>query len=309
MKFPSIRRAKLSTLQVNLGYKCNQVCVHCHVDASPKRKEMMDAYNISLIPKVIDIYKIKTLDITGGAPEMHPLFTDLITSVAKFNIKIIDRCNLTILQEPGYENMAKFLADKGVSIVASLPCYEEENVDAQRGKNVFNKSIDVLQKLNKLGYGNSSGKLKLDLVYNPSGASLAPSQDILEKKFKEELMKRYQIKFDNLLVLTNMPIKRFSDNLKREGKLNDYLTLLKENHNENNLNSLMCKETISVDWQGNLFDCDFNQQIRLNKYLTPSKLEDLAKEEFLLEEQQITVGEHCFGCTAGNGSSCGGALT
>ncbi len=308
MNFPSIKRDKLNNLQINLGYKCNQACVHCHVDASPLRTEMMDEFNISLIPKVISQYKINTLDLTGGAPEMHPLFKDLISNVSKLNVKIIDRCNLTILTETGYEDLADFLALHKVTIVASLPCYEEINVDAQRGKNVFNKCIKALKQLNKLGYGKENSHLKLDLVYNPNGPYLPPSQNELEKKYKHELMKRYNIEFNNLLVLTNMPIKRFESYLIREGKLNQYKSMLKENYNESNINSVMCRDTISVNWEGKLFDCDFNQQLSLNDYLFPNTLKDLADGKTLIKNNDISIGDHCFGCTAGNGSSCGGAL-
>ncbi len=283
--------------------------MHCHVDASPLREEMMDEYNISLIPKVIDRYNIKVLDLTGGAPEMHPLFKKLISVVSKFEIEIIDRCNLTILMEPNYEDMAEFLAINNVSIIASLPCYQEHTVDAQRGKNVFTKSINVLKILNNLGYGSTSNRLRLDLVYNPLGATLPPSQEALEQKFKEELMKRYQIKFNSLLVLANMPIKRFAKYLKQQGELEDYLYLLENNHNKENLNSVMCRDTISVDWEGKLFDCDFNQQLGINEYLFPNTLRDLADGEIKIERNEITVGHHCFGCTAGHGSSCGGALS
>ncbi len=269
----------------------------------------MDPYNISLISKVIKEYEIKVLDITGGAPEMHPLFKELILDASKLNIEIIDRCNLTILEEPGFEAMADFLARENVSIVASLPCYKQENVDAQRGKHVFQKSIRVLKTLNKLGYGNDSKKLRLDLVFNPNGALLPPSQESLENVYKNELMKRYKIKFNSLLVLANMPIKRFSDYLEKEWKLDEYLNLLETHHNENNLDSVMCRDTISVNWEGKLFDCDFNQQLGVNKYLFPNTLKDLAEGRTQLKNKRITVGAHCFGCTAGHGSSCGGALT
>ncbi|AAP99839.1 MULTISPECIES: arsenosugar biosynthesis radical SAM (seleno)protein ArsS [Prochlorococcus] len=309
MDFPVIRRKKVNTLQVNLGYKCNQACVHCHVDASPSRTEMMNEYNISLIPEVLKTYRIKTLDITGGAPEMHPLFKELIHKVSKLNVKIIDRSNLTILTEPGYLSLANYLADNEVTIIASLPCYEEKNVDFQRGKDVFKKSIKVLKMLNELGYGKGDKKLELDLVFNPIGANLPPSQYELEKKYKDVLKTNYNVEFDNLLVLANMPIKRFSSFLKQQGKLNEYQSLLQESHNEANLESVMCRDTISVNWEGNLFDCDFNQQLGINEYLHPNTLKDLASGNILFEGKKITVAEHCFGCTAGCGSSCGGALT
>ncbi|KGG15110.1 MULTISPECIES: arsenosugar biosynthesis radical SAM (seleno)protein ArsS [unclassified Prochlorococcus] len=309
MNFPKIQRDTLETLQVNLGYKCNQACLHCHVNASPLRTEMMDEYNISLIPEVIRLYNIKVLDITGGAPEMHPLFIDLIQKVSGLDIKIIDRCNLTILLESGHENTAQTLAENNVSIIASLPCYEESNVDAQRGKNVFQKSIYALQMLNRLGYGKQKDRLTLDLVYNPIGPILPPSQVDLEKRYRDELKRRYSIEFSKLLVLANMPINRFSLALEKEGKLESYKSLLKENHNEANLKSVMCKSTISVDWKGNLYDCDFNQQLGIKSQFSPNTLKGLSKGTINSKEQEIKVGDHCFGCTAGNGSSCGGALT
>ncbi len=309
MDFPSIDKGKLKTLQVNLGYKCNQSCHHCHVNAGPFRKEMMDEFNISIIPKVINDYHIETLDITGGAPEMHPLFKDLIEKVCKLEVEIIDRCNLTILLEAGYEELPEYLAKSKVKIIASLPCYEEENVNKQRGKDVFKRSITVLKKLNKLGYGNKDGVLKLDLVYNPVGASLPPPQGSLEKQYKSILKERYGIKFNNLLVLANMPINRFSKYLQKEGKLNSYQSMLERNHNSNNLKSVMCRSTISVDWQGNLFDCDFNQQLGKSNNIFPRTLKDLSETNISIEGNNINVDSHCFGCTAGNGSSCGGSLT
>ncbi len=309
MDFPEIYRESLTTLQVNLGYKCNQACIHCHVDASPIRTEMMDKSNLKLIPKIIKRYGIKTLDLTGGAPEMHPLFTDLIAKVSKLKVNIIDRCNLTILTEPGYENLAHYLAKHKVNIIASLPCYEEKNVDSQRGKDVFKKSIRVLKQLNALGYGKNSSQLKLDLVYNPIGPNLPPSQSILEKEYKHELISRFNIQFNNLLVLANMPINRFSNYLESKNELVEYKSLLKKNHNSSNLKSVMCRNTISVDWQGNIFDCDFNQQLGMKSILFPKTLKDLAEDKVIFEGLKICVDEHCFGCTAGNGSSCGGAIT
>ena len=309
MDFPSIKRGRLKTLQVNLGYKCNQSCLHCHVNASPFRTEMMNPKNISLIPKVINSYSIETLDITGGAPEMHPLFKDLVNEACKLGVKIIDRCNLTILDEPGYQDLPEYLAKAKVAIIASLPCYEEENVNKQRGKDVFRKSINVLKILNKLGYGKKDGILSLDLVYNPIGAFLPPPQESLEKEYKYILKERYGIEFNNLLVLANMPINRFSNYLQKKGKLNSYQSMLERNHNSGNLESVMCKSTLSVDWQGNLFDCDFNQQLGASSNLFPRTLRDLSQGNVLMQGKEITVDSHCFGCTAGNGSSCGGSLT
>ena len=273
--FPSINKANINTLQINIGYKCNQACAHCHVNASPTRTEMMDDETISLIPKVIKLYQIKTLDITGGAPEIHPRFKSLIKKARELDVEIIDRCNLTILSEPGYEDLAEFLAENKVSITASLPCYLEENVDAQRGKGVFEKSIKGLQELNYYGYGNPSSDLILNLVYNPKGASLPPSQKTLEDDYKRELFNRYGIEFTKLLALANMPINRFKTYLENLGELEKYQNMLEENHNSSNLSSVMCKDSISVNWQGKLYDCDFNQQLGLEKINGPKELKDL----------------------------------
>ena len=306
--FPLINKSEVYTLQVNLGYKCNQACHHCHVAASPNRKEMMDKKNISLIPKVLDAYKIEVLDLTGGAPEMHPSFKELILESKKLGVRIIDRCNLTILTEDGYEDMAKFLADNNVKIIASLPCYLEDNVDSQRGNGVFERSIYAIKELNSLGYGKEDTNLVLDLVFNPLGPNLPPSQEELEEDFRRELYKRYGIKFNNLIVITNMPIKRFSDYLKSCNKLDEYYELLKDNYNKLTLDSLMCINTLSVNWEGHLFDCDFNQQLEMpNKHL-PSTLENLLNKKITIKGTSVVTDSHCFGCTAGNGSSCGGSL-
>ncbi len=307
--FPLIDRISFETLQVNIGYKCNQTCIHCHVNAGPHRWEMMNDENISKIPRIIKLHNIKTLDITGGAPELHPRFKDLVKSVRDLNVKVIDRCNLTILSEKGYEDMAKFLASNKVDITASLPCYLEENVDKQRGEGVFKKSILGLKELNSLGYGLENSDLILNLVYNPIGPHLPPSQKHLEQKYKSELLNRHGIHFTKLLALANMPINRFADFLSRQGKLEDYEELLKENHNPNNIKSLMCRSSISVDWNGNLYDCDFNQQLGISQNNNPKNLHDLLRENIKFNGQKITVDKHCFGCTAGSGSSCGGALT
>tara|TARA_Y100001968_G_scaffold305868_1_gene322203 strand:+ start:481 stop:1422 length:942 start_codon:yes stop_codon:yes gene_type:complete len=308
-RFPKINRDSLNLLQVNIGYKCNQTCTHCHVNAGPNRKEMMDDLTISIIPKVIESYNIKILDITGGAPEIHPKFKDLILSTSKLNIEIIDRCNLTILNEPGYEYLAEFLSNNKVKIVASLPCYIEENVDTQRGKGVFFRSIKGLQLLNSYGYGKKDSDLILNLVFNPIGPNLPPNQRQLENDYRKELLERYGIEFSNLLALANMPINRFANYLKALGKFEEYEILLRENHNSDNLNSVMCKTSLSVDWTGELFDCDFNQQLRLNQTEGPKNIKDLLDSNISFKGNQISVGSHCFGCTAGSGSSCGGALS
>ena len=306
--FPSIKKEYIETLQINIGLKCNQACKHCHVNSSPLRTEKMSYEIISLIPKVIEKYKIKTLDITGGAPEMHPEFRNLITTLSDKNIDIIDRCNLTIFFEDGFEDLPQFLAKNNVIVTASLPCYEKDNVELQRGYGVFDKSINALKILNDLGYGKQKDGLQLNLVYNPVNPILPPSQVILEEDYKRILFEKYNISFNNLYTITNMPINRYADSLNRENKLGSYYKLLKENFNKNNLENLMCKKTISVNWQGQIYDCDFNQQINLKGNKGPKTLSDLMSKSFKFD-YEVAVKEHCFACTAGAGSSCGGTLT
>lgn len=307
--FPSITRNRLDTLQVNLGYLCNLSCRHCHVNAGPTRTELMDQGTLNSIISFLKASKIKTLDLTGGAPEMHPQFRYLVMTARALGINVIDRCNLVILEEPEQVGLATFLADHCVEITASLPCYLEDNVDTQRGTGVFNLSINALQKLNKLGYGQADNKLILNLVFNPQGPTLPPEQSVLESAYKKHLKEHFDIVFNQLFVVTNMPINRFRNRLKHRGQLNSYLELLKTHYHHNNLDSLMCKNTLSVDWRGFLYDCDFNQM--LNYPLgaaqhAPSHLSDI--NIHTLSQKPITVAEHCFGCTAGQGSSCGGAL-
>ena len=306
--FPLIKKEYIETLQINIGLKCNQACKHCHVNSSPLRTEKMSYEMISLIPKVIEKYKIKTLDITGGAPEMHPEFRNLITTLSDKNIDIIDRCNLTIFFEDGFEDLPQFLAKNNVIVTASLPCYEKDNVELQRGYGVFDKSINALKILNDLGYGKQKDGLQLNLVYNPVNPILPPSQVILEEDYKRILFEKYNISFNNLYTITNMPINRYADSLNRENKLGSYYKLLKENFNKNNLENLMCKKTISVNWQGQIYDCDFNQQINLKGNKGPKTLSDLINKSFKFN-YGVAVNEHCFACTAGAGSSCGGTLT
>ena len=306
--FPLIKKEHIETLQINIGLKCNQACKHCHVNSSPLRTEKMSYEIISLIPKVIEKYKIKTLDITGGAPEMHPEFRNLITTLSDKNIDIIDRCNLTIFFEDGFEDLPQFLAKNNVIVTASLPCYEKDNVELQRGYGVFDKSINALKILNDLGYGKQKDGLQLNLVYNPVNPILPPSQEILEADYKRILFEKYNISFNNLYTITNMPINRYADSLNRENKLDSYYKLLKENFNKNNLENLMCKKTISVNWQGQIYDCDFNQQINLKGNKGPKTLSDLMNKSFKFD-YGVAVKEHCFACTAGAGSSCGGTLT
>ncbi len=307
--FPEIKRDKLETLQINIGYKCNQACTHCHVDASPIRTEMMSDNIIKLIPQVIKANNIKLLDITGGAPELHPKFKQLVKQVRSLNVEVIDRCNLTILTEPGHEKLASFLASNKVIITASLPCYLKDNVDKQRGKGVFERSISALKQLNSYGYGIKNKGLTLNLVFNPSGPQLPPSQEELENIYRRELKERYGISFSNLFVLANMPINRYEKYLNIIGKLNEYNKLLKDNHNSRNLNSLMCKSTISVDWKGYLYDCDFNQQLGMRLNSEIKHLDDLLIPMVSLKDNPISIGYLCFGCTAGAGSSCGGELS
>jgi len=265
-----------------------------------------------LIDKVIDFIKRKKvaiLDITGGSPEMHPQFRELVAAARNLNVHVIDRCNLTILEEPGYESMAEFLVDHKVEIVASLPCYTEDNVDQQRGKGVFKSSIAALQRLNKLGYGRPDSDLLLNLVYNPVGPFLPPAQEPLEKSYKQSLYQEYGIEFNELYTLCNMPIKRFSSTLISKGQFENYMTLLKQSHRDENLDNVMCRSLVSVDWQGYLYDCDFNQMLNLNISDSGKNLHlsDLLNDD--LAGRSITVADHCYGCTAGQGSSCGGALS
>ena len=307
--FPSIRRRRLETLQVNLGYRCNQSCSHCHVDAGPWRTEMMEPHQVELIPQVLKHCQLKTLDLTGGAPELHPQFRDLVSAARAQDVEVIDRCNLTILTEPGQESLAEFLADSGVRIVASLPCYQQERVDRQRGRGVFERSLDALQVLNRLGYGMPGSSLKLDLVYNPSGPSLPPPQHSLEKQYRKQLKASHGISFHHLLTLANMPIKRFARDLEVSGELECYQNLLQEAHRSDNLDGVMCRTLISVSWTGALHDCDFNQQLGCSVGAEPAVLADLLTIQDGLVDQPIAVADHCFGCTAGQGSSCGGSLS
>ena len=307
-KFPNIKKNIFTTLQVNIGYKCNQRCTHCHVDAGPQRWEMMNSFNLALIPRVLEIYNLNILDITGGAPELHPQFRQLVLQTRRLGVEVIDRCNLTILDEPGHEDLAEFLAENKVVITASLPCYDKSNVDNQRGKGVFERSILALKKLNSYGYGKEGNDLMLNLVYNPQGAVLPPPQEKLEEDYRRILSNKYQISFNKLYTITNMPIKRFSAQLEAEGALMNYQKLLINRFNPSNIDNIMCKNIVSVDWQGFLYDCDFNQQLGLKLVQKPQTLVDLVSQRHDFTGQSIKVGQHCFGCTAGAGSSCSGAL-
>lgn len=307
--FPAIERRRATILQVNLGYRCNQSCLHCHVNAGPTRKEMMDEANLALIIPVLSARRMQTLDLTGGAPELHPLFRDLVREARRVGVRVLDRCNLTVLREPGQEDLGGFLAAAGVEIVASLPCYTADNVDRQRGDGVFDKSMAALRELNALGYGREGSGLTLNLVYNPQGPKLPGPQAGLEADYRRELRQHFGIEFNSLLTLTNMPIQRFGSMLLSKGEFNRYLELLRENFVAENLDKVMCRELVSVDWQGYLYDCDFNQQLGLalgEEGAPRMHLRDLLVGD--VAGRTIRVADHCFGCTAGQGSSCGGAL-
>jgi len=307
--FPRIKRTELQTLQLNLGYLCNLSCVHCHVNAGPKRRELMQKQSIDQVLELITRMKISTLDLTGGAPEMNPHFRYLVEAAREHCETIIDRCNLVILEESGYEGLAEFLAGQRVEITASLPCYLEENVENQRGKGVFGSSIKALQKLNDLGYGRQDSGLLLNLVFNPQGAQLPPDQQALEADYKAFLKKHYGIVFNQLFAITNMPIQRFGSTLLSKGQFNAYMQLLQDNFCAGNLQHLMCLSTLSIDWQGYVYDCDFNQMLKLPLGAGSGRqthITDLINLQ--LTGQPIMVRQHCYGCTAGQGSSCGGTL-
>ena len=317
--FPALTRSKLEVLQVNLGYTCNLSCTHCHVNAGPKRTEQMDRANIDLVIDILQQHKVQTLDLTGGAPELMPHFRYLVKAARALGVTVIDRCNLTILNELGQEDLAQFLADNQVEVVASLPCYSEQNVDAQRGKGVFESSIEGLQKLNALGYGKEcygieGSNLSLNLVYNPGGAFLPPGQVELEASYKEKLGAEHGIQFNQLFTITNMPISRFGAVLLAQGEFYEYMNLLKDSYSPANLAGVMCLNTVSVDWQGYLYDCDFNQMLEMPisaKAEVVSQQKTLHLRDLLntdLSGLPIKVADHCYGCTAGQGSSCGGAI-
>lgn len=303
-KFPDIFRGELKSFQINLGYKCNQRCLHCHVNAGPKRKEMMSKEVVDQVLFAINKFDIKSIDLTGGAPELNDNFEYLITKAKAFGCHIINRCNLTVLLEPGKAHLFDFFKDNKVEIVASMPCYEKSNVDAQRGKNVYTKSIKVLKMLNKLGYGSKSD-LVINLVYNPQGPILPPSQLELEGQYKKALKEDHGIIFNNLYLITNMPIARFGSTLITKNEFKSYMDLLKNSFNENALNYLMCKSLISIDYQGYMYDCDFNQMLGLGLSNNRKHISTLSNKNFF---NKINTADHCYGCTAGSGSSCGGAL-
>ena len=305
--FPAINRRELETVQANLGYRCNQACSHCHVDAGPQRTEMMERDTVDLVLRFLASQRAVSLDITGGAPELNPHFRHLVAQASATGAHVIDRCNLTVLEEPGQEDLAAFLAAQRVHIIASLPCYTLENVDRQRGKGVFVGSLRGIEQLNREGFGCDGSGLILDFVYNPVGPRLPPDPQSLEAEYKRELG-RLGVSFNKLLTLTNMPINRFRHELIRTGQLDSYMGVLIEAYAERNLEHVMCRRLLSIDWRGFVYDCDFNQMLELpaggNDRIHLSDLMDAS-----LTGRDIAVASHCFGCTAGHGSSCSGALT
>ena len=312
--FPPIKRRSLTTLQMNLGYLCNLACIHCHVNAGPNRTELMDKETMHMALDVAEQYSVQTLDLTGGSPEMNPHFRWLVGKARMRGMHVMDRLNPTIIMEPGYEWVGEFLAQNQIEIVASMPCYSKENVDAQRGNGVFEASIAALQQLNQLGYGKADSELTINLVYNPLGPTLPPSQSALETDYKKLLMDEFGIEFNQLFTLANMPIQRFGAILLAKREFENYMTLLKNSYRRENLNGVMCRDLISVDYQGYLYDCDFNQMLKLSLDMDEAEtdpnrphLHDLLAADEL--PKSIRIADHCYGCTAGQGSSCGGALS
>jgi radical SAM/Cys-rich protein len=304
-----LRHTRTEVLQVNVGKLCNLTCIHCHVNAGPKRKEIITRGTIDRVVDWLAETDIPTVDITGGAPEMIPDFRYLVQRLKSLTPArhVIDRCNLTILLEPGYSSLAEFLADQQVEIIASMPCYSAANVNAQRGEGVFDSSIAALQLLNSLGYG-SDRALPLHLVYNPNGAFLPGEQQELENDYKRELKEHFGIVFNSLYTITNLPVARFASWLRNNNQLDEYMQLLIENFNAPTVNGLMCRNTINVSWTGEVFDCDFNQMLKLNWRAGERPLHLWEIDPAAVEHREILTGDHCFGCTAGAGSSCGGAL-
>lgn len=308
--FPeTLQREAIRTLQVNIGKLCNQTCTHCHVDAGPDRRENMSGETIDEVIRFLSVSQVDTLDVTGGAPEMNPHFRRLVMAARSMGKSVIDRCNLTILMAKGFQDLPEFLASQQVHIVASLPCYLEGNCDSQRGDGVFSQSIAAIKRLNILGYGEQDSGLMLDLVYNPQGAALPPEQSSLENAYKKQLAERYGIHFNRLLTITNMPVSRFLDELLVTNQFELYMQKLVDHFNPATLPGLMCRSLVSVDWQGYLFDCDFNQMLDLPLADCQGRLNISRAADALIEGLDIRTGNHCFGCTAGCGSSCTGALT
>jgi radical SAM/Cys-rich protein len=307
--FPALARRRVETVQVNLGYRCNQACLHCHVNAGPTRTEMMSRDTIADVLAYLGVSGVRQLDLTGGAPELNPHFREMVLRARGLGARVIDRCNLTVLEEPGQEGLAEFLAAQQVEVIASLPCYLEENVERQRGKGVFAASLRALRRLNALGYGREGSGLALNLVYNPQGPALPPAQATLEADYRRILGERHGIAFSSLYTLANMPIQRFGSTLVSKGQFEQYMALLRGAHREQNLETVMCRTLVSVDWQGYVYDCDFNQMLGLPLRLAGRRrahVSELIGRD--LAGLAITVRDHCYGCTAGQGSSCGGAL-
>jgi radical SAM/Cys-rich protein len=302
----TLRRSEARVLQVNVGKLCNQACQHCHVDAGPRRTEIMTRETVDEVLAALRRCGIKMIDITGGAPELNPSFEYLVTEAAGSGCHVMDRCNLTVCFVPGKERLPEFLARHRVEVTASLPCYLEENVDQQRGRGVFEQSLAALRRLNALGYGSHENGLVLNLVYNPLGPFLPPLQAGLEADYRRELQSRYGLRFDHLFTLTNMPISRFAHFLHRTGRYDEYMELLVNAFNSTTVAGLMCRDLVSVGWDGRLYDCDFNQMLELPMAAPYRHIRELGIEG--LADAPIAVGEHCFGCTAGAGSSCGGAV-
>lgn len=304
----TIDRIPLKTIQINLGKLCNQACHHCHVDAGPTRNEIMERRTVDrLMDLIVRAPSVTTIDLTGGAPELNPYFRDLVRFCRFRGKEIIDRCNLTVLFEKGQEDTAGFLREYRVQIVSSLPCYSQENVDQQRGGGVFDKSIKALKMLNEMGYGQDGTDLILNLVYNSVGISLPPDQKALEKTYKKRLKEDFGIQFNQLFTITNMPINRFLNDLKRQGKENEYMTLLINGFNKQAAQGVMCRDQISISWDGFIYDCDFNQMLSLPVGNRRQSIWDIDSfEDF--HSGSITFANHCYGCTAGSGSSCSGAL-
>jgi len=308
--FPPITRTRVTTLQVNLGYRCNQACLHCHVNASPDRTEMMSAQTVDTVLEYLRVSGVSTLDVTGGAPEMNPEFRRLVVAARALGVHVIDRCNLTILLEPGQEDLAAFLAAHRVEVTASMPCYTEELVDRQRGKGVYEKSIEGIRRLNALGYGDPATSLVLNLVYNPQGPSLPPPQETLQADYQRVLGETFGIRFNHLYTIANMPIQRFGSTLVSKGQFDGYMQLLKGSYRPENLEGVMCRSLLSVDWQGAVYDCDFNQMLGLPMACGGKprvRLDELIGRD--VTGNPIAVADHCYGCTAGQGSSCGGSLS
>ncbi len=307
-----LRRTRTTTLQVNVGKRCNQACHHCHVEAGPRRTEMMGEAVVARVLALLAASPgVDLVDVTGGAPELDPHFRWLVREARRLGRRVIDRCNLTILFEPGMADLAEFLAAHRVAVVASLPCYSAENVEKQRGRGVFEQSIAALRILNGLGYGQPGSGLTLDLVYNPVGAFLPPPQAVLEARYRSELRARFGIEFCRLLTITNMPIARFADWLRRTGQDAAYMSLLVNHFNPATVPGLMCRSLVSVGWDGRLYDCDFNQMLEIplgaGNGAAARTIWDLASLDDVTG-QPVATASHCFGCTAGSGSSCGGAL-